>query len=76
MMSNPLYVVWDPDPVFFTIPQLVHADIPFGLLVKLLAGIVVLRLIYNLIRENSRPASAKKGKEKRPPGGSNPRPPG
>ena len=65
MMSNPLYVVWDPDPVFFTIPQLVHADIPFGLLVKLLAGIVVLRLIYNLIRENSRPASAKKGKEMR-----------
>ena len=50
MMSNPLYVVWDPDPVFFTIPQLVHADIPFGLLVKLLAGIVVLRLIYNLIQ--------------------------
>ena len=64
-MFNPLYVVWDPDPVFFTIPQLVHADIPFGLLVKILVGIIILRLIYNLVRENGRPAADKAGKRNR-----------
>lgn len=65
MLFNPLYVVWDCDPVFFTIPQLLHAEIPFGLLVKILVGIVLLRLIYNLIRENGRPADNRKGRKQK-----------
>lgn len=55
-----LAIVWDFDPVFFTIPQMLDWNIDFNLLSGILFAALLCRVVYNAFRIFNNPAAGRK----------------